>query len=141
MWNDWTTPQIKVDDYIRSAYSHENDCLKLIWDGGGKLAFLADIYYFSMLKIKTNVFISYPLMLRIVTKSKPYPPFGYIVMRESFEAQCYQYVLLPLLGIVQSIFNRLLWTAVVWDLVYCEMATVPQWRNFRLLRWLRGKIA
>jgi len=138
MWDSWTIPRLDTKDHIERGHPPDYDLWW--WEGNGKLAFMGERMLWRLGPDgNKHIITDGKLMLRIVTTSESFPPFGYIVMRESFQARYYQYVLLPLLGIVQSIFRRLLWTAVIWDLVYCEMACAPQWRDFRPLRWVRTK--
>lgn len=135
MWNTWTIPRIKVGAYIALAYVNEDGPV-YIWEGKGRLAFVNERTCWEM-KVG-DVFIKNNLTLRIVSYAEAFPSFGYLVMRESFEARCYQ-VLLPLLGIIQSVFYRILWTAVIWDLVYVEPACEARWRDFRPIRRFRRK--
>ena len=135
MWNDWTTPQIKPDAYITIDYLDGE--FVHVWEGPGKLAFASELICRG-LKVG-DVFVRDKLTLRVVSPAEFFPPFGYLVMRESFEASCYQR-LLPIWGIIQSIIHRILWTLVVWDLVYTEFSLEITWADLRPIRWIKGWI-
>lgn len=136
-WSDWTTPHLDTEDYIGMVVRGLDEW-GLEWVGNGKVATLGEMAYRE--HRGTNPIVDGSLVLRIVA-SADYPPFSLIVMHEGLEARIYQRVLLPLLGIAQSIVRRLLWTLVIWDLVdYDALGLLPTWSDFRPLRWVRERI-